>query len=930
MLRWLFAGLPVSLFGVYVSLGLLTFALGTLLALAHLLASGEAGFVSPATWLATASPYVAYPILSLLVLTAFITGWPLSSLLKERLAKAVAPARRLSREEGFGKGGSSSFTGILDDWQYRYRTGSLLLGGSRFEPFWRVGWEDDRGFLTIAASRAGKGRGAIIPNLILWPGSALVIDPKGTNAAVTAARRGMGGGRVTKFLGQEVHVVDPFGIVAGVKSSAFNPLDAIDPNSNSFAEEVSSLAEALVVQESEGEPSHWDEGVRAIFAGLIEFFVTQRPGSTLIDIRRAITSPRREQLFEAMRTTGGLAASSAALVLDAGPNERGSFFTTALRNTQWLESKAMQDVLCSSDFDVRDLKKKPMTVYVVLPPEYLEEHKRFMRMFVNLAVRGMSAGKKPKHPVLFLLDEFFSLGRLTQMEKGSALLAGYGMKLWPVIQNLSQIRRLYPQNWETFFSNAGAVQCFGVNDRETSDYLFSRLGQHRVKVGKMEVVVGLREPQEIQLELSREAGRQLIFRSGHEPMLLKRLYYDEVFSRRYYNDDPDFSDRMIAFDMPTPYHMLPAVPFDPLFATRLRKLETKDFSDDGAPNVDTLPPDTRAAMTPPAKLISAPSAPAPAPEPAPPPKAKAAPANLPVTREADAFEKLDTLIGLDEVKRKVGNLISQYRIHAKREEMKLPPLKPTHHLVFTGNPGTGKTTVARLMGEIYREIGILSKGHLIEADRAALVGRYIGETAIKVTDVVKTAIGGVLFVDEAYTLVSGFKNDYGHEAIATLLKLMEDNAHSLVVIVAGYTEEMKGFVASNPGLESRFKTFIDFPDYGPDELGQIALQLFIRNGFVLPDDTLLRLEEVMIALHAGRGKGFGNGRTARNLFELTQENLAERLHDAELTRELITTVLAEDIPPAAKLQPLALPAPAPARGAKQRKKSEDEGPDAPA
>lgn len=416
MMRWVFGGLPINLFFAY-----LNFV--CCLTLAGLLIGAIAtAFVSTAGF--TDDPSIAlnllpHPVLgALIIMMAAIglpTGWMWADDIKAWGARKSKWLRRFAKTFDFGKGGSSAFAGMLEDWGHRYTPGAVLLGKSTFDPFWKVGWADDRGFLTIAGSRAGKGRSAIIPNLITWPGSALVIDPKGTNAAVTAARRGKGGGRVTKFLGQEVHVVDPFGIVPGVASAHFNPLAAIDPDSAHFAEEIGLLADALIVQERDGDASHWDESAKIMLAGLVAHAVTNWKGATLNDIRAVLTSDEaaRDKIFAHMAKQGGIAGTAAALVLGAGPNERGSFITTALRNTQWLESDVMKDTLGQSDFDVRDIKKKSMTVYVVLPPEYLEEHKRFMRLFINLAIRGISSGKKPQYPVLFLLDEFYSLGRLT-------------------------------------------------------------------------------------------------------------------------------------------------------------------------------------------------------------------------------------------------------------------------------------------------------------------------------------------------------------------------------------------------------------------------------------------------------------------------------------------------------------------------------------
>jgi type IV secretory pathway TraG/TraD family ATPase VirD4 len=869
MSRWLFGGVPFNLLGIYLVLAVFTFALGFFYQTTEFLIGGSAAtFTGPPCYVLWLLPDVlSFPLMVAMSVAAAVAGWPLGDDLKVAFAKATKRLRRASDAGNFGKGGSSAFTGIIEDWGHRYRPGAILTGKSLYEPWWRVGWEDDRGFLTIAGSRAGKGRGAIIPNLLTWPGSALVIDPKGTNAAVTAARRGNGGGRVTEYLGQEVHVVDPFRIVPGVTSARFNPLAAIDPASSQFAEEVALLADALVVQERDGDASHWDESVRILLAGIVAFFVQYRPGATLVDLRVALTGEgvNREQLFTEMLAAGGIAGTAANLIQSAGPNERGSFFTTALRNTQWLESEAMQAVLGQSDFDIRDIKKKAMTVYVVLPPEYLEEHKRFMRLFVNLAIRGISTGKKPKYPILFILDEFYSLGRLALMEKSSGLLASYGLKLWPVIQNIGQLRHLYPHNWETFFANAGAVQCFGVNDNATGEYLVSRLGKavREQKVGQtvMRIVEELREMQEIEREVSREAGKQIVFRSGDLPMLLKRIRYDEAFPKSWFNVDPDFGSEDL---------------------------------EEVRPLAHGISPEVQQALAMPGAAEAKKAAALPAP----------AQAALPEPGEyPDPFERLDALIGLDGVKRKVGSLINQYRVRTAHKKEGLPTPAASHHLVFTGNPGTGKTTVARIIGEIYRELGILKSGHLVEVDRTALVGQYIGHTAPMVEKKVKETLDGVLFIDEAYTLSpKGNSRDFGSEAIATLLKLMEDNRERLAVIVAGYTEEMEQFIASNPGLKSRFKTVIEFEDFGPEELTRIVMEMFGAHHYEVPEETAKALFLLMTRLHAERDRHFGNGRTARNVFEACDERMAHRLGDNP-TRAELTTVLPEDIPDAAQFLP---------------------------
>ena len=187
--------------------------------------------------------------------------------------------------------------------------------------------------------------------------------------------------------------------------------------------------------------------------------------------------------------------------------------------------------------------------------------------------------------------------------------------------------------------------------------------------------------------------------------------------------------------------------------------------------------------------------------------------------ESDPFKELDELIGLVSVKNEVKSLANYVKVQKMREEKGLKTPKMSYHLVFTGSPGTGKTTVARIVARIYKDLGILKKGHLVETDRSGLIGQYVGQTAPRVNAVCDSALNGVLFIDEAYAINQGDnKNDYGDEAVATLLKRMEDDRDRLVVIVAGYTDEMKKFINSNPGLQSRFNRYINFPDYASAEL----------------------------------------------------------------------------------------------------------------
>lgn len=269
---------------------------------------------------------------------------------------------------------------------------------------------------------------------------------------------------------------------------------------------------------------------------------------------------------------------------------------------------------------------------------------------------------------------------------------------------------------------------------------------------------------------------------------------------------------------------------------------------------------------------------------------------------SEALLKLNDMIGLDSVKDNVQTVINSIIMQKRKETAGLHNQKKTYHLVFTGNPGTGKTEVARLIGEIYKELGIVKKGQFIEVDRSGLVAEYVGQTAVKTLEKCKEALGGILFIDEAYKLAEGGKEDFGTEAIDTVLKFMEDNRDDIVVIAAGYKDRMKSFIGSNPGLESRFKTFIDFPDYNPDELVLIFNKFCTDVGYHLEKETLPFLNEYMRYIYENRDENFANARTVRNYYEDCIQCQDNRLIDFNQnnTQELKTLTLT-DLKNAAKL-----------------------------
>ncbi len=244
----------------------------------------------------------------------------------------------------------------------------------------------------------------------------------------------------------------------------------------------------------------------------------------------------------------------------------------------------------------------------------------------------------------------------------------------------------------------------------------------------------------------------------------------------------------------------------------------------------------------------------------------------------ELLEELHALIGLEKVKKDVDSLINLMQIMKIREERGMKQSDVSLHLVFSGNPGTGKTTVARLLSRIYYRIGVLSKGQLVEVDRSGMVSGYVGQTAIKVSEVLKRALGGVLFVDEAYALTANRgENDFGQEAVDTLLKGMEDHRDDLAVIVAGYPDLMQEFLSSNPGLKSRFNKFIYFDDYTPDELAQIFRFRCDKGGYTVSDEAYSYVQEFFKERYEHRGENYANGRDVRNFFEKAMVNQANRL-----------------------------------------------------
>ena len=265
--------------------------------------------------------------------------------------------------------------------------------------------------------------------------------------------------------------------------------------------------------------------------------------------------------------------------------------------------------------------------------------------------------------------------------------------------------------------------------------------------------------------------------------------------------------------------------------------------------------------------------------------------------EDDPFAELEGLIGLGSVKEEVRRLVELVKFNQARQAKGLGSESLTHHFIFTGNPGTGKTTVARIIAGIYRKLGVLKKGHLVEVDRAKLIAGYIGQSDAKTEAVINEALDGVLFIDEAYSLTAAGRNDYGRQVVEILLKRMDDLRDRLVVIAAGYTQEMQEFVSFNPGLESRFTKYIDFPDYSADEMVQIFASMAKSKEYVLSDaaaeQVRRRVEQEVASGRAAKG----NARFVRNLFKETTERMATRvMAGGRASKRDLQLIEAEDVP----------------------------------
>jgi type IV secretion system protein VirD4 len=341
--------------------------------------------------------------------------------------------------------------------------------------------EGDRHLLTVAPTRSGKGTTQIIPNLLTYQGSVLVIDPKGENALITARQR--------KEMGQNVHIVDPWGIakVKGIESATFNPLDWLQLGDRDITENAMILADALVVADSHKD-SFWTEEAKALLQGVILYVATdpQEDGQRHLGRVRELlllSGDMQKSLFAHMvKSAHHVVASTGARTLQKDPELVSNVMATAQAQTHFLDSERLHANLQTSSFKMDDLKTKPTTIYLVLPADRLNTFGRWLRLLVqqSITINARNIDKKPEKPILFILDEFAALGRLTMVEQAYGLMAGFGMQLWGIVQDLNQLERIYDKGWESFISNTGMINYFGSSDRKTAEYFSALCGETTV------------------------------------------------------------------------------------------------------------------------------------------------------------------------------------------------------------------------------------------------------------------------------------------------------------------------------------------------------------------------------------------------------------------------------------------------------------------
>lgn len=444
-----------------------------------------------------------------------------------------------------------------------------------------IGIDDNRHQVTIAGTRSGKGRSAIVPVMLTYGGSVLATDPKGELATITARRR--------KEMGQQVHVLDPFGECRGNAiplRKGFNPIRAMRPQR--IVEDAALIADALVVIPGETKDPHWDEAAKSFIEGVVLYVGTEpayKETGSLVTVRLLVSEGEREpdengfvypdskRSFEALkvrmmfntarkdeedpvrRKAGAIIRAAAIDFFERPPKERGSVHSTVRRHLKFIDYPEISNIVAHHDFELEELKTEATTIYLCLPARHIGTCSRWLRLFVNMTLQAMEVtrGNSPSGlPVLFCLDEFASLGHMRQIEEAAGLIAGFSVKIWAILQDLGQLKALYEKRWETFLGNAGVIQFFGNNDLTTLEWISRRCDQTYIRTRENSAVTGKESDSgrsgttwktevhnlltvgEISQFFSRydPLMRQLIIWAGSSPLIIQRVHYDthEMFA----------------------------------------------------------------------------------------------------------------------------------------------------------------------------------------------------------------------------------------------------------------------------------------------------------------------------------------------------------------------------------------------------------------
>lgn len=466
------------------------------------------------------------------IITFFIPNF-----IKPHIGKLVSPFVNIRRGTDYGLGGSSKFESIFEHWKHLYKQerGDIFLGCSVWDNKVFYGQFDDKSGITFSEPRNGKGTSFIIPNLRLYQGSVLVMDGKnGENLDATGSYREKKG---------RVLCIDPYGKSKYGKINGtvrFNPLTELDPNSPTIIDDLSILSDAIVIKSDDEDGSHFTDGGERLIKALIAHMISSYDNPNLSDLRGLIIQALKNDsaLFDAMSSNTschGIIQEAAVSFTDNTPEIR-NFMSNAIKTTEWLTSPLIREVLSVSDFSFQDLKKQQGTsIYLVLDADTIETNAPFLRLFVNLAIRAMRKNNKPKIPVLFLLDEFYSLGKMDQLSNNISEIPGYGIKLWPVMHHIGQLEELYDKNWKSFLG--GTQVYFGLN-QDTAKFVEAELGARgfdRKEDDRDDLIYTnlLSYSEIIKLTSNHEyGGNQIVIRSDGYPLLLKRVNY---FSRNFNN-----------------------------------------------------------------------------------------------------------------------------------------------------------------------------------------------------------------------------------------------------------------------------------------------------------------------------------------------------------------------------------------------------------